>query len=261
MSGNSRARIALFAALMLLVGLLLPAGLEWLADRSVGAEQAIPVEAIDYQAGSGTLIDILNLINSSAEVTQQEIKEGYNYNRQSALVHAKELLLSFLTECGFENAESWWAEYLGEAKFSCDGLLIAVPDFPTPWSAILWTVNIPYVDGIEISVVFDDATGAMLMEHILLEKGQETFAAALRDDGLAQRCAQAYVKGLDGLETAELSLAYADEDDVEQTWLFSVIDSEGARVDVMMTMLCEAGHASLDVEPMGNGYENGEWSY
>ena len=68
-----------FAAVMLSIGLLLPSILERAFSNQDGTA-SLEVEAINYDSGSATLMDLLNLINSSAEISYQYVQEGYHYN-------------------------------------------------------------------------------------------------------------------------------------------------------------------------------------
>ena len=251
--------LALFAALMLCIGLLIPTGVEWISSRSIGTEQTVQVEAIDYQAGSGTLMDILDLFNSASDLTEQEVKEGYNYNRETAPAHAKELVLDYLKACGIPEMENFWVEQMDDKSFSCDGVLIAVPEFPSPWSAVLWNVEAFDGNGNELSAVFDDATGALLGLHITQENAASKNSDQNQLSDAAQCFADAFAKGLGNLEAVDFTPVYRDEETGEQFWGFSVIDSEGKRVDVSLILECQKdGRFSLALEPMGRGYEGGE---
>lgn len=246
--------LAVFAALMLSIGLLIPTGVEWISSRSIGTEQTVQVEAIDYQAGSGTLMDILNMLNSSADITEQAVKEGYNYSSETASAHAKELVLDYLKACGIPEMANFWAEQMDDRSFSCDGILIAVPEFPSPWSAVLWNVEAFDGNGNELSAVFDDATGALLGVHITQENAALKNSDQNQLSDAAPRFADAYAKGLGNLEAVDFTPVYRDEETGEQSWGFSVIDSEGKRVDVVLYLESRKdGRFTLALDPMGAG--------
>lgn len=160
-----------FAAAMLAIGLLLPSILE-LAFSNQDGTTSVEIEAINYDSGSATLMDLLNLINSAAEISYQTVQEGYHYNQETAAEHAADLMAAFLSRAGFENAAAFWRSEKTAIHSDAEAVLVAVPEFPTPWNAIIWNVTLSTEDGHDASLIFDDTTGSFLAGDCLLS-GEE----------------------------------------------------------------------------------------
>ena len=247
-----------FAAVMLSIGLLLPSILERAFSNQDGTE-SLEVEAINYDSGSATLMDLLNLINSSAEISYQYVQEGYHYNQKTAAEHAVDLLAVFLSRAGFENASAVWKSKDAALRSDAEATLVAVPEFPSPWNAIIWNVNLSLGDGSDANVIFDDTSGSFLAGDCLLlaeeDDVQKSFSSSDLIEKLVKQCVEAYVDGLDGLDAADL--ISVEEYDWEHYWGFAVIDSEKNRSDIMLIIDANPeGIPHLSIEPMGIGYDN-----
>ena len=246
-----------FAAVMLSIGLLLPSVLERAFSKQDGT-MSVEVEAINYDSGSGTLLDLLNLINSNAEISYQHVQEGYNYNQKTAAEHAAELMAGFLSRAGFENASAVWKSENTAIHSDAEAVLIAVPEFPTPWTAIIWNVNLSLGDGSDANVMFDDTSGSFLAGDCLLlaeeDAVRKTFSSADLIEKLANQCVEAYADGLKGLDATDL--ISVEEYDWEHYWGFAVIDSEKNRSDITLIIAADPeGVPHLSIEPMGMGYD------
>lgn len=245
-----------FAAVMLLIGLLLPSVLERAFSKQDGT-MSVEVEAINYDSGSASLMDLLNLINSNAEISYQHVQEGYNYNQKTAAEHAADLISDFLKRAGFENASAIWTKET-IIRSDAEAVLIAVPEFPTPWNAIIWNVNLSLGDGSDANVMFDDTSGSFLAGDCLLlaeeDAVRKTFSSADLIEKLANQCVEAYADGLKGLDATDL--ISVEEYDWEHYWGFAVIDSEKNRSDVTLIIAADPeGVPHLSIEPMGIGYD------
>ena len=246
-----------FAAVMLSIGLLLPCGLERAFSNQDGTA-SVEVEAINYDSGSATLMDLLNLINSSAEISYQYVQEGYHYNQKTAAEHAADLLAGFLSRAGFENASAVWKSEKAAIRSDAEAILVAVPEFPSPWNAIIWNVTLSLGDGSEANVIFDDTSGSFLAGDCFLlaeeDDVQKSFSSSDLIEKLVKQCVEAYVDGLDGLDATDL--IRVEEYDWEQYWGFAVIDSEKNRSDIMLIIDANPeGVPHLSIEPMGIGYD------
>lgn len=249
--------LSAFVTVMLLFGLFLPSILELFYSGQNDA-QSVEVEAINYDSGSATLMDLLNLINSDAEISSQQVQEGYNYNQKTASEHASELLTAFLNRAGFENASEFWQSEKAKIHFDAVAILVAVPEFPTPWNAIIWNVNLSLGDGSDANVFFDDTSGSLLAGDCLLLTEEtavdKSFSSADLIEKLAKQCMEAYVEGLNGLDATDL--VSVEEYDGEHSWGFSVIDSEKNRSDIILIIAANPeGTPHLSIEPMGIGYD------
>lgn len=249
--------IALFSMLMLCFGLALPGVIEWISNRSIGAQQSVSVEPIDFESSSGNLFSILNLYNrSDEEIAYQPVKEGYNYTQETAAAHAADLLDSFVQQCGFENVSKNWHTQLKERTLLCEAMLVVVPDYPSPWSAILWTAELQNgAGGYDTEIVFDDATGAMLGCQIQLADQMD--AKEFYDDELdlkrTEKAASAYAEQLEA-EYENLSNWFWEE--AEHNWSFTVIDGEDREVWMDLVWLrSESGAFCLILEPNGGDLE------
>lgn len=245
-----------FAAVMLSIGLLLPSVLERAFSKQDGT-MSVEVEAINYDSGSGTLLDLLNLINSDAEISYQHVQEGYNYNQKTAAEHAADLISDFLKRAGFENASAIWTKET-IIRSEAEAVLIAVPEFPTPWNAIVWNVTLSLGDGFDTNLIFDDTTGSFLAGDCLLlaeeDAVRKTFSSADLIEKLANQCVEAYADGLKGLDATDL--ISVEEYDWEHYWGFAVIDSEKNRSDITLIIAADPeGVPHLSIEPMGIGYD------
>lgn len=245
-----------FAAVMLSIGLLLPSVLERAFYKQDGT-MSVEVEAINYDSGSASLMDLLNLINSNAEISYQHVQEGYNYNQKTAAEHAADLISDFLKRAGFENASAIWTKET-IIRSDAEAVLIAVPEFPTPWNAIIWNVNLSLGDGSDANVMFDDTSGSFLAGDCLLlaeeDAVRKTFSSADLIEKLANQCVEAYADGLKGLDATDL--ISVEEYDWEHYWGFAVIDSEKNRSDITLIIAADPeGVPHLSIEPMGIGYD------
>ena len=245
-----------FAAVMLSIGLLLPSVLERAFSKQDGT-MSVEVEAINYDSGSASLMDLLNLINSNAEISYQHVQEGYNYNQKTAAEHAADLISDFLKRAGFENASAIWTKET-IIHSDAEAVLIAVPEFPTPWNAIIWNVNLSLGDGSDANVMFDDTSGSFLAGDCLLlaeeDAVRKTFSSADLIEKLANQCVEAYADGLKGLDATDL--ISVEEYDWEHYWGFAVIDSEKNRSDITLIIAADPeGVPHLSIEPMGIGYD------
>ena len=245
-----------FAAVMLSIGLLLPSVLERAFSKQDGT-MSVEVEAINYDSGSASLMDLLNLINSNAEISYQHVQEGYNYNQKTAAEHAADLISDFLKRAGFENASAIWTKET-IIRSEAEAVLIAVPEFPTPWNAIIWNVNLSLGDGSDANVMFDDTSGSFLAGDCLLlaeeDAVRKTFSSADLIEKLANQCVEAYADGLKGLDATDL--ISVEEYDWEHYWGFAVIDSEKNRSDITLIIAADPeGVPHLSIEPMGIGYD------
>ena len=246
-----------FAAAMLAIGLLLPFILE-LAFSNQDGTTSVEIEAINYDSGSATLMDLLNLINSGAEISYQTVQEGYHYNQETAAEHAADLMAAFLSRAGFENAAAFWRSEKTAIHSDAEAVLVAVPEFPTPWNAIIWNVTLSTEDGHDASLIFDDTTGSFLAGDCLLSgeeaEMEKSFGSADLIEKLADRCVTAYAEGLKGLDAADLISVEAY--DWEHYWGFAVIDSEKNRADITLIIASDPeGIPHLSIEPMGIGYD------
>lgn len=246
-----------FAAVMLSIGLLLPSVLERAFSKQDGT-MSVEVEAINYDSGSASLMDLLNLINSNAEISYQHVQEGYHYNQKTAAEHAAELMAGFLSRAGFENASAVWKSENTAIHSDAKAVLIAVPEFPTPWNAIIWDVNLSLGDGSDANVMFDDTSGSFLAGDCFLlaeeDDVQKSFSSSDLIEKLVNQCVEAYVDGLDGLDATDL--IRVEEYAWEQYWGFAVIDSEKNRSDIMLIIDANPeGVPHLSIEPMGIGYD------
>lgn len=245
-----------FAAVMLSIGLLLPSVLERAFSKQDGT-MSVEVEAINYDSGSGTLLDLLNLINSDAQISYQHVREGYNYNQETAAEHAADLISDFLKRAGFENASAIWTKE-SIIRSEAEAVLIAVPEFPTPWNAIVWNVTLSLGDGFDTNLIFDDTTGSLLSGDCYLPNEEDTVGKSFSSDALIEKlagqCAAAYAEGLKGLDATDLISVEAYE--WEHYWGFSVIDSEKNRSDIVLIIAADPAVAPyLSIESMGNGWE------
>ena len=245
-----------FAAVMLSTGLLLPSLLERAFSKQDGTT-SVEVEVINYDSGSATLMDLLNLINSNAEISYQHVQEGYNYNQKTAAEHAAVLMAAFLSRAGFENASAIWKTEMTAIHTDADAVLIAVPEFPTPWNAIIWNVNLSLGDGSDANVIFDDTSGSLLAGDFLLLAEEaaldKSFSSAGLIEKLANQCVEAYADGLNGLDATDL--ISVEEYNREHSWGFAVIDSDKNRSDIMLIIAADPeGIPHLSIEPMGIGY-------
>lgn len=246
-----------FTAVMLSIGLLLPSVLE-VAFSNQDGTVSVEVEAINYDSGSASLMDLLNLINSNAEISYQYVQEGYNYNQKTAAEHASELMAGFLSRAGFENASAIWKSEKAAIRSDAEAILIAVPEFPTPWNAIIWNVNISHEGGFDTNLIFDDTTGSLLAGDYFLLGEEDTVQKSFSSDDLIEKlvnqCVTSYVDGLSGLEAADL--ISVEEYDWEHYWGFAVIDSEKNRSDITLIIGADPeGVPYLSIEPMGMGYD------
>lgn len=249
--------IALFAVLMLCFGIVLPGVIEWISNRSIGAQQSVSVEPIDFEASTGDLFSILNLINrSDNEIAYQPVKEGYNYTQETAASHAGDLLVSFLDQCGFDDAAEFWSSQRKEEKLQCEAMLLVVPDYPSPWSAILWTAELQgSAGGYDTEIIFDDATGTMIACQI--QTADQMDVKEFYDDELdfrrTENAASAYAKQLEA-ESVNLSNWYWEES--EHHWSFTVINSEDRQVQIdLIWIRSEEGAYYLILEPNGGDLE------
>ena len=245
-----------FAAVMLAIGLLMPSILERAFSNQDGTT-SVEVESINYDSGSATLMDLLNLINSNAEISYQHVQEGYNYNQKTAAEHAADLIVAFLSRAGFENASAIWKSKKTEIRSDAEAVLIAVPEFPTPWNAIIWNVNISLGDGSDANVIFDDTSGSFLAGDCFLLGEEDAIGKSFSSDvlleKLANHCMKAYTEGLSGLDA--IDFISVDEYDWEHYWGFSVIDSEKNRSDITLLITADPeGVPYLSIEPMGIDY-------
>lgn len=246
-----------FAVVMLSIGLLLPSVLECAFSKQDGT-MSVEVEAINYDSGSATLMDLLNLINSNAEISCQNVQEGYNYNQETAAEHAVDLMEAFLSHAGFENASAVWKSEKAAIHSDAEAVLIAVPEFPTPWNAIIWNVNLSFGDGSDANVIFDDTFGSFLAGDCLLLDEEaavgKCFSSADLIEKLAKQCVEAYADGLNGMDATDL--ISVEEYDWEHYWGFAVIDSDKNRSDIMLIIAANPeGIPHLSIEPMGIGYD------
>lgn len=247
--------IAAFALFMLCFGLVLPGVIEWITARSISAQQSVSVEPIDFKGGSGDLFSVLNLINSAdRELAYQPVKEGYHYSQETAGAHAADLLIAFLKKSGFSNAAAYWSDYLAAAKINCEAMLVVAPDFPSPWSAILWTVDLQNgLNGGLTELLFDDSTGALLGGQFFL--AQEKDQKALRDD--IQRTEQVASAYADALGADYENLEIQSRRETEQLCSFTVKDNENRSVLVRLDWLfAETGEIYLILEPSGDTGDN-----
>ena len=246
-----------FAVVMLSIGLLMPSILERAFSNQDGTT-SVEVESINYDSGSATLMDLLNLINSNAEISYQQVQEGYNYNQRTAAEHAADLMVALLSGAGFENASAAWKSENTAIHSDAEAVLIAVPEFPTPWNAIIWDVNLSLGDGSDANVMFDDTSGSFLAGDCLLlaeeDDVQKSFSSSDLIEKLANQCVEAYADGLNGLDATDL--ISVEEYDWEHYWGFAVIDSDKNRSDIMLIIAANPeGIPHLSIEPMGIGYD------
>lgn len=127
-------------------------------------------------------------------------------------------------------------------------MLVVVPDFPSPWSTILWTVELPNDQNYgSPELIFDDATGALLGGQFFVS-GQTT-----EDAFGIQHTEQAASAYADGLSADYENLQNWYNDDWEHCWSFSVRDSEDRIVIIdLIWDISETGNLYLTLEPAGD---------
>lgn len=172
--------VSLLVFAMLLVGLLLPTLVERLAGGTNGASETVSVEPLRFDGGNGSVFEILQHMNQDNDIngsiiSTQELTEGYHYNTETARVHAKELIVNYLNDCGLKESASYYEDSFDSFDINQEAVMVAAADYPVPWSAIIWTVEC--YNGTELMLVFDDASGSMLGCSLPLYEGitAETF--------------------------------------------------------------------------------------
>ena len=163
-----------------------------------------------------------------------------------------------MSRAGFENASAVWKSEKAAIRSDAEAILVAVPEFPSPWNAIIWNVTLSLGDGSEANVIFDDTSGSFLAgDYFLLAEEddvQKSFSSSDLIEKLVKQCVEAYVDGVDGLDATDL--IRVEEYDWEQYWGFAVIDSEKNRSDIMLIIdAIPEGVPHLSIEPMGIGYD------
>ena len=170
--------VSLLVVAMVLFGLLLPSLVEHLASGGSGNMETIEVEALNFESGSSSAIEILRRMNNYEDPTSilstQELAEGYRYTMETARAHVKELLVNFLSSCGLTGTANFYDEHFEEFGLNQEAMMIATAEYPVPWSAVIWGVD--SYQGADLYLVFDDASGAMLGCSIPLYGDAELFA-------------------------------------------------------------------------------------
>lgn len=225
---------------MLLSGLLLPALIERLAGGADGTMETLQVEALTFDGGSSSVIEILQRLSADANgwntaadrygmesnISLQDLSEGYQFTKATAAAHVRELITDYLANCRLKDASEYYATHFDELPFDLNAYMVVAADYPVPWSAILWIAE--GADG-SFEVLFDDASGALLSCSIPVYGEEENPEAIWAKLGQ-------YTYDAIGFFAEQLGagLSYTVDADTGLETIFQLVGEDGEAVDMQL---------------------------